>query len=108
MKVKYIANEMICGCPTHPGELIQDELTARGLSQLQLAKEIDVTPSFLNEIIKGKRSLNTELALLLEAALEIPAHIWLGLQADYNMQTVKSNPTFMSRLANVRRIAAVL
>jgi plasmid maintenance system antidote protein VapI len=48
------------------------------------------------------------LALLLEAALGIAAHIWLDLQADYNMHVAKSDTSFMNRLANIRRVAAVL
>ncbi len=41
---------------THPGILIRDELEARDdLNQKELANQLDVKPSFLNEIIKGKR-----------------------------------------------------
>lgn len=103
-----IANNLTPFEPTHPGELIKDELEARNLSQAKLAEQIGVQPSLLNEIIKAKRGVNTEMALLLEAALEIPAHVWLGLQSDYNMQVAKSDTSLMARLANIRRIAAVL
>ncbi len=103
-----IANNLTPFEPTHPGQLIRDELEERKLSQSKLAHEIGVSPSMLNEVINGKRAVNTELALLLEAALGIPAHIWLDLQADYNMQRVKSDTSFMNRIANIRRIAAVL
>ncbi len=94
--------------PTHPGELIRDELDARSLSQAALAKQIGVSASFLNEVINCKRAVNTELALLLEAALGISAEMWLGLQSEYNMQVAKADASFMDRLAAIRRIAAVL
>ena len=103
-----IANNITPFEPTHPGQLIRDELEERKMSQAKLAKQIGISPSLLNEVINGKRSVNTELALLLEAALGISAHIWLDLQADYNMQVVKSDSSFMSRIAKIRRIAAVL
>lgn len=103
-----IANNLSPYRPTHPGTLIRDELEERGLTQAGLATRIGVSPSMLNEVINGKRAVNTELALLVEAALEIPAHILLDLQADYNMQIAKSNKSFMSRLADIRRVAAVL
>lgn len=103
-----IANNLTPFEPTHPGQLIRDELEERKLSQSKLAHEIGVSPSMLNEVINGKRAVNTELALLLEAALGIPAHIWLDLQTDYNMQKVKSDTSFMNRIANIRKIAAVL
>lgn len=103
-----IANNLTPYEPTHPGELIFEELEERGMTQAALANQIGVAPSLLNEVIKGKRSINTELALLLEAALGISAELWLNLQADYNMQVAKSNKSFMERLADIRRIAAML
>lgn len=103
-----IANNLTPFEPTHPGELIRDELEARNLSQAKLANQIGVSPSLLNEVINGKRAVNTELALLLEAALGIEAEMFLKLQSEYNMQMAKSDSTFMNRLANIRKIAAIL
>ncbi len=103
-----IANNLTPFEPTHPGTLIREELEERKLTQARLAEQIGVSPSLLNEVINGKRAVNTELALLLEAAFGIAAHIWLDMQADYNIQLAKSDSSFMSRLANIRRIAAIL
>ena len=36
------------------------------------------------------------------------ANIWLGLQAEYNMQKVKQDKSFMKRLENIRKIAVFL
>ncbi len=105
---KMIANNLKTFVPTHPGQLIRDELEERKISQAKLAQQIGVSPSLLSEVINKKRAVNTELALMLEAALGIAAHIWLDLQADYNMQMAKSNTSFMNKLANIRKIAAVL
>ena len=108
-----VANDMIANNlspfePTHPGELIKDELEACNLTQAKLAESIGVKPSLINEIIKGKRGVNTEIALLIEAALKLPADLLLNLQRDYNMQVVKSDASFMKRLASIRNIAAML
>lgn len=73
-----------------------------------LPRKLGVKPSLLNEIIKGKRGVNTEMALILEAALGIPAEMWLGLQSDYNMQVAKRDRSFMDRLAKIRNVAAAL
>jgi len=67
-----------------------------------------VSYTVFNEILNGKRPVTTEYALLLEAALGIDANIWIGLQADYNMQKMKNDNSFMRRLKKIRRIAAVL
>ena len=48
------------------------------------------------------------MALLIEAALDVPADLLLNLQSDYNMQVAKSDSIFMKRLASIRKIAAVL
>ena len=103
-----IANNLTPFEPTHPGELIKDELESLNITQAKLADSIGVRPSLLNEIIKGKRGVNTEMALLIEAALNIPADLLLNLQSDYNMQVTKSDTSFMKRLSSIRKIAAVL
>ncbi len=48
-----IANNLTPFEPTHPGELIRDELKARNLSQAKLANQIGISPSLLNEVING-------------------------------------------------------
>lgn len=103
-----IANNLTPFEPTHPGELIKEELEAINLTQAKLAEKIEVKPSLLNEVIKGKRAVNTELALLIEAAINLPADVLLKLQADYNMQVTKANVTFMKRIARIKNIASVL
>lgn len=103
-----IANNLTAFEPTHPGELIRAELEERHMTQAKLAEQIGVSSSLLNEVINGKRNVNTELALMLEAALDIKANIFLKLQSDYNMQMAKSDSTFMTRLANIRKIAGIL
>jgi plasmid maintenance system antidote protein VapI len=40
--------------------------------------------------------------------LGTPATIWIGLQTEYNMQKAKQDKSFMKRLENIRKIAAVL
>lgn len=102
------ANNMLSSMLIHPGEMIKDEIVARGITQKDLAQQMGVSYTVFNEILNGKRPVTTEYALLLEAALGTDANIWLGLQADYNMQKMKQNKSFMSRLEKIRRIAAVL
>ena len=101
------ANNMISSMLIHPGEMIKDEIVARGLTQKELAKQMGVSYTVFNEILNGKRPVTTEYALLLEAALGTNASIWIGLQADYNMQKAKQDKSFMKRLENIRKIAAV-
>ena len=105
---KMIANNLTSSELIHPGEMIKDEIEYRGLSQRKLAAQMGISPTLLNEILNGKRSVSTEYALLFEAALCIDAEFWIRLQADYDMQKAKSNKSFLERLANVRKLAAAL
>lgn len=92
----------------HPGEIIKDEIMARGLTQKEVARQMGVSYTVFNEILNGKRPVTTEYALLLEAVLGTDAHIWIGLQQEYNMQKAKQDKSFMKRLEKIRQVAAVL
>ena len=105
---KMIANNVESFVPTHPGELLRDEIECRHLSQRYLANEIGVSSSVVNDIETGKRPVSPQFALLCEAALGIPAHILIGLQADYDLQIIKNDKTFLNRLKGIKRIAAAL
>lgn len=110
-----IANNLEPYYNTHPGEILKDEIEYRGISQRKLAAEIGVAPSQLNEVLNGKRALNTELAMLICAALQLDAEPLLRMQMDYDILEAKRNPTLMQRIArigdwanSVRKVAAVL
>lgn len=105
---KEYASDMMSSELIHPGEMIKDEIEARGVTQKELAQKMGVAYSVFNEILNGKRPVTTEYALMLEAILGTKASIWLGLQADYNMQLAKMDKTFMKRLESLRKYAAIL
>ncbi len=103
-----IANNLMPANPTHPGEFLREEIEDRGISQTKLAQDIGIKESLLNELINGKRDLTIEYALMLEAALGIDADYWINLQTNYSKAKAKQNSSFMARLADIRRIAAIL
>ena len=105
---KMIANNLTPSEPIHPGESLKDEIEYRGISQRKLAAQMGISPTLLNEILNGKRAVSAEYALLFEAALGIDAEPLIKLQVDYNIQVAKSDKSFLERLANIRKIAAVL
>lgn len=73
----------------HPGELLQDELGERNIKQKDFAAMIGMANTQLNEIIKGKRNLNAELALLIGKALGMDAAIWMNLQTNFDLDAAK-------------------
>lgn len=76
---------------THPGELLRDELEARGLTQRKFAEIIGISCPVLNEVIKGQRPITAELAFKIEAAMGTKAYIWMELQTQYNYWTAKQS-----------------
>lgn len=87
---------------THPGILIKDELDARpDLKQKDLAKELGVKASFLNEIIKGKRPVTADIAILLEKILGIPADYWMKFQSQYEIDKARIKEKNIERLKNI-------
>ena len=104
----YRPDELQPSEPIHPGEMLKDELEARGMSQKKLAATIGMPYPAFNEIINGKRSITTDTALKIEAATGIAANIWRGLQADYDMQTARRDSKLSVILENIRKTVAVL
>lgn len=105
---EMIANNLTPAYPTHPGEILKDEIEYRGISQRKLAEQMGLTYSVLNEILNARRPMTEKTALLFEAALGVDAEPLMRLQLKYNMQTTRKDETFMERLAQVRKIAAIL
>lgn len=104
----YAPHELQPSTPIHPGEILKDELEARGMSQRKFAAVIGVSYSVLNEVVNGKRPITTEYALKIEAATGIPAYIWVNMQSAYNMQTARKNQKLSSSLEGIRRAVAAL
>ena len=102
------ANDLAPAYPTHPGEILKDEIEYRGISQRKLADRMGLRYSVVNEILNGHRPLTEKTALMFEAALGISAEPLLNLQMKYNMQSTKKDLSFMERLEKIRKIASVL
>ena len=88
---------------THPGEVLWDEMQENDFTQIDYAKLINVKRSQLNEIIKGKRNINADLALLFETALGIDAIYWLDLQKNYDLDKAKIESKNQARLESIEQ-----
>ena len=87
-----IVTEQQSNAVTPPGMLIRDELAARRMSQRQLAAAMERPVNAVNEIVLGKKAITPKTALGLERVLEIPAHVWMRLEADYRLALERQNP----------------
>lgn len=75
----------------HPGLILDKLLTNRGLSQRDLASKIDIAHSLLNNILKGNRNLNINIAIALESANFKTANYWLTKQMEYNLELAQKD-----------------
>lgn len=73
--------------PVHPGEILsEDFMTPIGLSANQLALSLRIPANRITAIIAGKRGITADTALRLARYFRTSAELWMGLQADYDLQ----------------------
>ena len=101
-------SEYICQRPIHPGEMLKEEVEYRNIKQTKLAEQMGISYKILNDILNCRRPLTTQTAMLFEAALGISAGLLMKIQLDYNMFTAKQDSSFVQRLENIRKYAAML
>ena len=104
---QMIANNLEPAFPTHPGEVVKDEIGYRGISQRKLAEQMGMGYSVLNEILNARRPVTEKTAMMFEAALGLNAETLIRLQTKYNMRIARKDKTFMQRLDEIRKVAAI-
>ncbi|MEM8785135.1 MAG: HigA family addiction module antitoxin [Pseudomonadota bacterium] len=73
--------------PVTPGDILLHEfLVPLDLSQNQLARDIDVPPGRINEIVRARRSVTADTALRLGVYFGTTAQFWLNLQNRYDLE----------------------
>ncbi|MCH7904401.1 MAG: XRE family transcriptional regulator [Armatimonadetes bacterium] len=79
-----------------PGDTLSDLLEERRISQKQLAVRLARSDKLINEIIKGKATISSDLALDLERVLGTPARFWLNRESAYRewlARNARPNPS---------------
>ena len=65
--------------------LLKEFLEPLGVSQVEAAKRMRIPFQRLNAIVKGRRGVSAETALLFGALTRWDAEIWLTLQAKWDL-----------------------
>lgn len=97
-----MANKKYGFSPTHPGEVLKDEIQYRGIKQTLLAKQMGMSYKILNDILNGRRPISTSTAMMFEAALDVPADSLMRLQLKYNIHMAQKDDQLLSRLKQIR------
>ena len=87
--------------PIHPGEYLSEELLIPlGISQTRLASDLGVPFRRVHEIIRGKRGITAETALLLGRYFGMSPEFWLNYQTRYDLEVAALRMS--DQLARVR------
>jgi HTH-type transcriptional regulator/antitoxin HigA len=100
-----------------PGDVLAEELEARGLTQSRLARLMHRPLQAINEIVRGRKRITGATALELADALGTSAELWVRLEADYELTKARlarrssgrpkrsstSSPRFLKRVAAARK-----
>jgi antitoxin HigA-1 len=89
----------------HPGEILADELAELNVTATELARQVNVPPNRITQIIKGQRNITGDTALRLGHWFGMSAQFWLNLQSAYEIRLaeqlvgveVQTLPTFATR-----------
>lgn len=76
---------MISGEPIHPGQHLAEFLAEYEISQYRAARDMDVPPRRINEIVHGKRRISADTALRLARYFRTTARFWMNLQTQYDL-----------------------
>ena len=77
--------------PIPPGEILAEEfMKPNGLSQNWLARDIDVNPARINDIVHGRSAITAPIALRLAKYFDTTPELWMNLQAGYELRKARA------------------
>ena len=75
---------------THPGKILREEFMAPvGITAYALAKALHVPLPRVNDIVREKRTISAEMAVLLATYFGTSDSYWINLQAHYDLVIAK-------------------
>lgn len=90
--------------PTHPGELLKEELETRMMTQTTFSDLLGISYGVMKEILYGNRPMTCDIALLVEAAWGIDSELLVSMQGRYNLAQARLNPDIGKQMRSVRRV----
>ena len=76
--------------PIHPGEILAEDVLAElGMTGRELARELNVSPNRVSEILRGRRAITADTALRLARWLGTSPQMWLNLQQAYDLEVAE-------------------
>jgi addiction module HigA family antidote len=79
-------------------------LESLGVKQHEFARAIGVSPSYVSDIVRGRRGISPEMALRFEAALKMPARFWLNAQLACDLHAAEHDEHAAAKRRKITRI----
>ena len=99
---EYAAKRNRDRCPTHPGELLRDDiLPAIGMGKSAVAQALGISRQHLYDILNEKKPVSPETAARLGKAFGDGAGVWLRMQAAYDAWHAERNVD-VSKVATIK------
>ena len=95
-----ISNTGIRRRPTHPGEMLREDLLPDyGLTVTRLAEAIGVSRQSVNELLRERRAISPDMALRIARLFDNTAEFWLNAQRAIDLWgTAQAIKTDVSRI----------
>jgi addiction module HigA family antidote len=87
----------------HPGEILQEMLDERRISQAERARHLDTDMARINEICRRRRGISAQMAVVLGRAFDTSAAMWLNLQKNWELSQV--DPRTARHIRPIRKSA---
>lgn len=92
------------GWNIHPGEILREEfLKPMGISVYELARQIQLTRSRVNDIVRGRRAVTADTALRLAKFFGTTPQLWMNLQSSYNLRKAENDSERRSTRSSLPR-----
>lgn len=76
--------------PIPPGEILLEEfMKPNRISQNRLARDIDINPARVNDIVHGRSAITAPLALRLAKYFNTTPEFWMNLQAGFELRKAR-------------------
>ena len=75
--------------PVHPGEILKETLEDLGMSMNRLAQALHVPANRISGIVAGQRAITGETALRLARYFHTTPGYWIGMQAQFDLETAR-------------------
>jgi len=72
----------------HPGDILQEMLQERQITQSDLARHLRTDIARINEICRRRRGISAQMAVLLARAFGTSPELWMNLQKNWELSQV--------------------